>query len=43
VFQEIELLGARPTMVGLSLAVPTWSEGFERAGPQLYVDFFHAF
>lgn len=38
-----DFLGARPSLTGVTIAQPLWTEGFEATDTQLYVDFFHAF
>ncbi len=39
----VELLGARPSLAGVTAAVPVWTEGVSADGPQVYIDFSHPF
>jgi hypothetical protein len=38
-----DLLGTSPSLAGVTIAAPLWTEGFARGPVQLYVDFSHAF
>ncbi len=38
-----ELLGVQPNLAGVTVALPIWSDGVEPEGPQVYIDFAHAF
>ncbi|MDP2309039.1 MAG: hypothetical protein Q8P18_23650 [Pseudomonadota bacterium] len=38
-----DLLGAKGSLVGVTAAVPLWTDGVDADGLQLYIDFTHAF
>lgn len=43
VHTSTDMLGARPTFAGVTVAAPVWTEGFDTDGLQWYIDFNHSF
>ncbi len=38
-----DLFGVQPYLTGVTVAMPLWTDGVETEGPQVYIDFAHAF